>query len=145
MPSNLAWAPVAMINASQVYVVPESPLSLEGPRLDIRFHDHVIDDLGADMLGLLQHLLHKPRALDRIRKAWIIFNIGGDCQLTALLQSRNQNRLEQCTRRIDRGSVASRAGTDDEHRRVFHSHVVTFDAGRTKGASLGDNTCLTTI
>ena len=94
----------------------------EGTRAQIRFDDYVVDDLGADMLGLLQHLLHQPGALDRIGEAGIVLDLGGDGELAALLQPGHQNRLEQGARGIDRGRIASRAGPDDQHRGVSSGH-----------------------
>ena len=41
---------------------------------------------GADMLGLLLHLLHQPRALDHVGEARIVLDIGGDGELAAGLQ-----------------------------------------------------------
>ena len=71
------------------------------------------DDLGADMLGLLLHLLHQPGALDDVGEARIVLDVGGDGQLAARLHARDQHRLEHGARGIDGGGVAGGAGPDD--------------------------------
>ena len=96
-------------------LVPESPFSAERPDIEIDFGDDVVDDLGADMLGLLQHLLHQPRPLDRIGEAGIVLDVGGDHQLAALLQAGDQHRLQHGARGIDRRRIAGRTGADDEN------------------------------
>jgi len=62
----------------------------------IELDDEIVDDARADMRGLLLHLLHQPRALDHIGEAGIVFDIGGDGQLAAGLDSLNQDRLKHC-------------------------------------------------
>ena len=71
------------------------------------------DDPGADMLGLLLHLLHQPGTLDDVGEAWIVFYVGSDGELTAGLDALDHDRLQHGARRIDRGGVASRARADD--------------------------------
>ena len=61
------------------------------------------------MLGLRAHLFHQPRALDHVGEAWIVFDIGGDGELAARLQARDQHRLAHRARGVDRGGVAGRA------------------------------------
>src|SRR3546814_5759440 len=73
------------------------------------------DLAGADMLGLFLHLLHQPRPLDDVRKAGIIFDIGGRHQLPAGLNALDEDRLHSRARAIDRGGEPSGAGTEDEH------------------------------
>ena len=108
-------------------------LQPERPHVEVDLGDDVVDDLGADMLGLLQHLLHQPRTLDRVGEARIVLDIGGDHQLAALLQAGDQHRLQHGARRIDRGGIAGRAGADDENRHVSGGHgrslVVAADGG----------------
>ena len=43
--------------------------------------------LGADMLGLLLHLLHQPGALDDVGEARVVLDVGGDGQLAARLNA----------------------------------------------------------
>ena len=86
----------------------------ERPHIEVDLGDDVVDDLGADMLGLFEHLLHQPRTLDRIGKARIVFDIGGDHQLAALLQAGDKHRLQHGAGGIDRRRVARRAGADDD-------------------------------
>ena len=118
MPSHLAWAPVAMISASHVYSVPGIARQAERTHVEVDRGDDVVDDLGADMLGLLQHLLHQPRTLDRVGEARIVLDVGGDHQLSALLQAGDQHRLQHGARRVDRRRVAGRPGADDDDGRM---------------------------
>jgi hypothetical protein len=68
------------------------------------------------MLRLRQHLLHQPRPLYRLGKSRIVFNIGRDRQLPALLQARDQRRLQHGPRGVDRSGVACWAGANDKDR-----------------------------
>ena len=43
----------------------------------------VMNEARADMLGLRLHLLHEPRALNRIGEARIVLDFGGDGELSA--------------------------------------------------------------
>ena len=72
-------------------------------------------DPRADMLGLGPHLLHQPRPLDRLGEARIILDVGGDHQLAARLEAREQQRLQHGARGVDRGGVAGRTRADDDH------------------------------
>src|SRR3546814_13884069 len=86
------------------------------------------------MLGLFLHLLHQPRPLDDVRKAGIIFDIGGRHQLPAGLNALDEDRLHSRARAIDRGGEPSGAGTEDEHPGRMGRHVAeSASAGR--GAS----------
>ena len=71
--------------------------------------DKVVDDFGADMFGLLEHLLHHPGTLHRIGVAGIVLDIRGDHQLSALFHAGDQHRFEHGARGIDRGGVAGGA------------------------------------
>ena len=62
-------------------------MALERADAEIDAGDHVMAQIDADMLGLAFHLLHQPRALDRLGKTWIILDVGGDHQLPAGLQA----------------------------------------------------------
>ena len=104
-------------------------LQPERPHVEIDLGDDVADDLGADMLGLLQHLLHQPRTLDRIGEARIVLDVGGDHQLAALLQAGDQHRLQHGARRVDRRRVAGRAGADDEDWCVLWRSYRSLSAG----------------
>src|SRR5208337_4212711 len=66
----------------------------------------IMYDAGADMQRLRAHLLHEPRPLDSLGKAGIIFDIGGDRELAAGLNSLDQYRLQHSARCIDRRGVA---------------------------------------
>ncbi len=71
-------------------------------------------DLGTDLFCLFLHLVHQPGALDHILVTGIIFDIRGDHQLSAGLQSRNQHGFQIGARGIDCGRVSGRSGTDDQ-------------------------------
>ena len=60
-------------------------VALEPERLplEVDLDDVVVDDLGADMLGLQPHLLHQPGALDHVGEAGIVLDIGGGRHLAA--------------------------------------------------------------
>ena len=76
--------------------------------------DHgVEEELRADMLGLLLHLLHQPRALDDVGEARIVLDVGGDGELTARLDALHQHGLETRAGRIDGRGVARGSGTQD--------------------------------
>ena len=81
----------------------------------IDFHNPVRNDLRADMFRLGAHLLHQPRPLDNIGKAWIILHFRGDCQLSAGLGSFNQYGLAHGTGGIDSGCIAGRPRTNDKN------------------------------
>ncbi len=84
------------------------------PPREIDRLNQVDDNPGPDMLGLLLHLLHQPRALDHLGEARVILDIGRDRQLASGLQPGDQQRFEIGARRINRCSVARRAGADDQ-------------------------------
>ena len=65
-----------------------------------------------DSLGV--HLFHQPGPLDRIGKAGIVFDIGGDGQLSTLLHPRNQHRFQHGTRCIDRSRISGRTGAEND-------------------------------
>src|SRR6202142_1287664 len=73
----------------------------------------IVDQPGADMLGLLEHLLHQPGTLDDVGEAGIVFHVGGDGELAAGLDALDQDRFQHGTRGIDRGGVAGRTRADD--------------------------------
>ncbi|ENN87883.1 hypothetical protein RHSP_48695 [Rhizobium freirei PRF 81] len=98
----------------------------EGALIGIDLGHKVVDDLGADMLGLLQHLLHQPRPLNGIGKARIVFDIRGNHQLAALFQAGDQNRLQHRASGIDSGRITGWAGADDEYLRVAGRHSQSF-------------------
>src|SRR5204863_9027943 len=50
----------------------------EGTLRQVGFHDDVGDNTGADVLGLLAHLLHDPGSLDHLSEARIVLDVGGD-------------------------------------------------------------------
>lgn len=73
----------------------------------VDFNGELVDDAGADVLGLLLHLLHEPTALDHVGKAWIVLDVGSDGELAARLKRGDQNRREIGARGIHRRRIAS--------------------------------------
>ncbi len=55
--------------------------------LEVGLEDGVVDDLGADMLGLSAHLVHEPGTLDHVGEAGIILDLGGRGHLAAGLDA----------------------------------------------------------
>src|SRR5262249_36772880 len=70
---------------------------------------------GADLGGLLFHLLHQPRALDHVGEAWIVFHVGGDGELAAGLNPADHDRLQHGARCIDGSRTAGRSRADDDN------------------------------
>jgi hypothetical protein len=64
--------------------------------------------ISADMFCLLGHLFHHPWALHRFGIARIVLHIGGDHQLTALLQTSNHDGFQHGASCVNRGSITSR-------------------------------------
>ena len=87
----------------------------EGPLAEIEPGDHVIDELGADMPGLLRHLLHQPRALDRFGEAGVVLDLGRDGELAAGLHSLDEKGRQTGAGGIDRRGVAGRPAAQDQH------------------------------
>ena len=79
-----------------------------------QFGHEIGDHFGADMGGLLLHLLHQPGALDDVGKAWIVFHVGSDGELAAGLDALDQHRFQHRTRGVDRCRISRRARTDDD-------------------------------
>jgi hypothetical protein len=69
----------------------------------------VADDLGADVLGLLLHLLHQPRALDDVGEARIVLDVGGGGHLAARHDALDEKRLQHGARGVDACGVAGGA------------------------------------
>ena len=87
----------------------------ERARGGVEIVDVVGDDPGADMLGLLLHLLHQPGPLDDVGEARIILDVGGDGELAAGLVALDQHRLQHGAGGIDGGRVAGRARPDNDN------------------------------
>jgi hypothetical protein len=103
---------VCKVDVTAVAFEPE-----RAPR-QVRLGHEVGDHAGADVLGLLLHLLHQPGALDRFREARIIFHVGRDGELAAGLEALDQERLQHCAGSVDRSRVAGRARPDDDDLRM---------------------------
>jgi hypothetical protein len=82
----------------------------ERARVDFDLGDDVVDDFGADILRLLEHLFHHPRALHRLGIARIVLDLGRDHQLAALFHAGDSTGLSMRARgRSMAGGVAVRA------------------------------------
>ena len=92
----------------------------EGDLLDVAGRaradvDVVVDDLGAEALGLLLHLGHEVRAHDALGEAGEVLDVGGVHQLAAGLdRAGDQQRFEVGARGVDGRGVAGGAGADDD-------------------------------
>jgi hypothetical protein len=77
-----------------------------------RRHD-VVDEFGPHVLGLGLHLIHQPGALDHVGEARVVLHVGGDGELAAGREARDQHWLKQSPRGVDGGGVACGTGADD--------------------------------
>ena len=90
----------------------------KGRLCEFSFNGDISDDLNADIARLFFHLLHEPRALDDISEAGVIFDIGGDGELSAWFDALEQNRLAQSARGVDSGGETGGARAEDQDGRV---------------------------
>jgi hypothetical protein len=91
--------------------------------LELELGDVVEDDLGAEALGLLLHLHHEIGAHDALREAGEVLDLGGLHELAAELdRAGDEQGREVRARRVDRGRVSRRTGSDDDHL----AHAVSF-------------------
>jgi len=81
--------------------------------------DMIEQDFGIEALGVFLHALHQTRALQAFDITRPVVHFGRGHELTALLQSGDQDRLEIGARRIHRGGVARGTGTEDEKTAVL--------------------------
>ena len=95
-------------------------LELERPLRKIRLRDFTRSKNGAESLRLLFHVLDQVRPHNAVRKSRVVFNIGGQRQLAADLETLDDQRLEVCPRGINRGGVARTARSNDDD--VLHSN-----------------------
>src|SRR6185312_10613286 len=76
---------------------------------------HVVgEELGAEPLGLLAHVVHQLGAEDAVGEAREVFHLGSGHQRATGLHALNDQRLQVGARRIDRRRVTGRAGADDD-------------------------------
>jgi len=80
----------------------------ERPAAEVDLDDGVEEQFGADMLGLLLHLLHQPGTLDDVGEARIVLDIRGDGELAARLDSLHEHRLQAGAGGINCRRVACR-------------------------------------
>ena len=69
------------------------------PDAEINFDNLVHNNVSPDIGRLTLHLLHQPRPLDWICKAWIVLDICGDRQLAARLNTLNEHWFQHGARR----------------------------------------------
>src|SRR5215467_5632677 len=123
-------------------------LEPERPMGEIDLADMIADELGADVLGLLLHLLHQPRPLDDVREARIVLDVGGDRELATGLDALDQDRLQHGAGGIDRGRIARRPGPDDEELGALdlsHREQTPSGALRQSACSKAGSRCCTAI
>jgi hypothetical protein len=84
------------------------------PGSEIDAGDDVLDDGGADMLGLGAELVHQPGALDGFGEARVILDIGGDGQLPARLHPGDDQRRQPGPGGVDGRGIAGGAGAEDQ-------------------------------
>ena len=83
--------------------------------VEVELDDVVVDDLGAEPLGLLLHLAHQVGALDALGEAGEVLDLGRVHQLAADLdRARDEQRLRSARGGVDRGGEARRTRTDDD-------------------------------
>ena len=68
----------------------------------------------AEPLGLSAHLGHQLGAHDAVPIAGIVFDEGRQHQLPAGLVPLDEQRLQICARRVERGGQTGRTRTDDD-------------------------------
>jgi len=69
-------------------------------------------DFGLEAFGVAQHTLHKIRTLNTVRIAGPVVDVGRGRQLTTLLYSGDQDRVQISSRRIDSRRVTGWSGTE---------------------------------
>ena len=87
------------------HVSPASVWQRKG-RSEKSTHDNVVPNIGANVARLRLHLLHQPGALDDIGEAGVVFDVGGDGQLSAGLQARDQGGPQIGAGGINRRRIA---------------------------------------
>ena len=83
--------------------------------VEIERDDVVVEDLGAEALGLLLHLGHEVGALDAVGEAREVLDVGRRHEVAAGFdRARDDERLEVRARGVDRRRVARRTRSDDD-------------------------------
>ena len=72
------------------------------------------DEARAESLGLVAHLLHEGGALDALREARIVLDVGRLLQQPAPEEALDDERLEVGARRVEGRGEAGRSGADDD-------------------------------
>lgn len=91
---------------------------LEGTVLEVKVGDGLANDLGAEALGLLAHVVHELATHDSLGEAREVLDIGGGGQLATGSRAVGhetfvQSGLEVCAGQVDGSRVGGGAGADD--------------------------------
>ena len=79
-----------------------------------------VADVGTETLSLLSKLEHHLVGIDSLGIAGEVFDLGGLGELATRQRATVEHRLERSTTRIEGGSVAGGAASDDKHLDVLH-------------------------
>ncbi len=71
-------------------------------------------DLDAELLGVALHALHQVGALQIVRVAGPVLDLGGGHELAALFHAGYQHRIQVGPRGVDARGIARRPGAQDE-------------------------------
>ena len=80
------------------------------------------NDLRAEALGLLAHVVHEVGTLDPVHEPGEVLHLGRVHQRAAVLHALDQQRAQVGTRGVDGSGVAGRSGPDDDHVADFIAH-----------------------
>ena len=86
----------------------------EGALGQIGLFDHAVEIFGAEMRGLLLHVLDELRAEHAFGKTGKVFDLGGDGELASGLVPDDNQRLQPGARGVDRRCIAGAARTNDD-------------------------------
>src|SRR6202023_537080 len=118
-PSKRAEAPAAMMRVwGLVRVIASRNGEGACGKIDIRNDTGI--EFRAESLRLFAHIFDQLVAQDAVGEAGVIFDHGGQRELSARLMTVDDQRLQIGTRSVDGGGEASAAAADDHH--VVHFH-----------------------
>ena len=81
---------------------------------EVHLLDQRVVDLGAEARHLRTEMLHELRSLDSLGETGVVLDLGGDRELAAGLQAREQHRLQVGARGVERSGVTGWAGAQDQ-------------------------------
>ena len=102
------------------HLVAAVAFDVERPPRQVDLRDHAVDDHRPESLGLRTEQLHHLRPQHAFGKAGVVLDVGGDRQLAARLQPREQQRLEIRARRVDGRRVSRWTRSDDDDLVLLH-------------------------